>query len=45
MSSAPPRYKSDMTELEIRQLEEQEFQTGPMSMLTLAVKSNQQVRC
>lgn len=34
------RYRSDMQEGELRQLEEQDFQTGPLSMLTDAVKNH-----
>ena len=35
--------KSEMTEDEIRKIEEEEFQTGPLSLLTLAVKNHSQV--
>lgn len=36
--------KSDLTEEEMRKKEEEEFQTGPLSVLTQAVKHNTQVR-
>lgn len=35
--------KSEMTEAEVLALEEAEFQTGPLSLLTTAVKSNSQI--
>lgn len=35
--------KSEMTEAEILALEEAEFQSGPLSLLTTAVKSNSQI--
>jgi small nuclear ribonucleoprotein D2 len=38
-----PQYKLDMTEAEIRKLEEEEFQSGPLSLLTLAVKEHHPV--
>jgi small nuclear ribonucleoprotein D2 len=36
--------KADMTQEELREAEEKEFQTGPLSVLTQAVKGNSQVR-
>ncbi|KAI9209851.1 uncharacterized protein BJ171DRAFT_485234 [Polychytrium aggregatum] len=35
--------KSQMTDEELRQQEEHEFNTGPLSVLTLSVKNNTQV--
>ena len=35
--------KSEMSEEEMRKKEEEEFQTGPLSVLTQAVKHNTQV--
>jgi small nuclear ribonucleoprotein D2 len=35
--------KSEMTETEVLALEEAEFQSGPLSLLTTAVKSNSQI--
>ncbi|KAJ3189552.1 Small nuclear ribonucleoprotein Sm D2 [Irineochytrium annulatum] len=35
--------RSEMTEEEIRALEEQEFSTGPLSVLTQSVKNNTQI--
>ena len=35
--------KSEMSEAEILALEEAEFHTGPLSLLTTAVKSNAQI--
>jgi len=35
--------KAEMTEEELRKLEEEEFNTGPLSILTHAVKNNSQV--
>lgn len=37
------RYRSEMNEGELRKIEEEEFQTGPLSLLTLAVREHQQV--
>jgi small nuclear ribonucleoprotein (snRNP)-like protein len=39
--SAKP--KSELTEEELKKLEEEEFTTGPLSVLTLSVKNNTQV--
>ncbi|CAO3688583.1 unnamed protein product [Umbelopsis vinacea] len=41
MSSAKP--KAEMSEAELREIEEQEFNTGPLSVLQQAVKNNSQV--
>ncbi|KAJ3035760.1 Small nuclear ribonucleoprotein Sm D2 [Rhizophlyctis rosea] len=41
MSSSKP--KNEMTEEELRQLEDAEFQTGPLSVLTQSVKNNTQI--
>ncbi|KAI8580009.1 hypothetical protein K450DRAFT_238898 [Umbelopsis ramanniana AG] len=41
MSAAKP--KSEMSEAELREIEEQEFNTGPLSVLQQAVKNNSQV--
>jgi len=41
MSSAKP--KSELSESELREIEEQEFNTGPLSVLQQAVKNNSQV--
>ncbi|KAG0292516.1 mRNA splicing protein [Linnemannia gamsii] len=41
MSSAKP--KSEMNEDELRQLEEEEFNTGPLSVLQLSVKNHTQI--
>lgn len=41
MSALKP--KSEMTEEELLALEEAEFQTGPLSLLTQAVKSHVQI--
>jgi small nuclear ribonucleoprotein D2 len=38
-----PRYKTDMTDEELRQLEKEELEKGPLSLLTLAVRHNTQV--
>lgn len=38
-----PKYKNEMSETEIRALEEEEMSTGPLSLLTLAVKNHTQV--
>ena len=35
--------KSDLTEEEMKKKEDEEFQTGPLSVLTQAVKHNTQV--
>jgi small nuclear ribonucleoprotein D2 len=35
--------KSELTEAEIRKIEEEEFSTGPLSLLTMAVKSGNQI--
>lgn len=35
--------KSDMSEEELRKIEEEEFNTGPLSLLTQSVKNNTQV--
>ncbi|KAJ3057365.1 Small nuclear ribonucleoprotein Sm D2 [Rhizophlyctis rosea] len=35
--------KNEMTEQELSQLEEAEFQTGPLSVLTQSVKNNTQI--
>ncbi|KAI9023315.1 Sm-like ribonucleoprotein [Hyaloraphidium curvatum] len=35
--------KSELTEAEIKKLEEEEFNTGPLSMLTMAVKNGNQI--
>lgn len=40
--NAPP--KNDLTEQELYELEKQEFETGPLSVLTNAVKNNTQVK-
>ncbi|KXS22282.1 Sm-like ribonucleo protein [Gonapodya prolifera JEL478] len=40
MSNKP---KSEMTEEELRKIEDEEFQTGPLSLLTNAVRANAQV--
>ncbi|KAG2181843.1 hypothetical protein INT44_008659, partial [Umbelopsis vinacea] len=40
-SAAKP--KSEMSEAELREIEEQEFNTGPLSVLQQAVKNNSQV--
>lgn len=37
--------KSELTEEEMRKKEEEEFQTGPLSVLTQSVKHNTQVTC
>ncbi|EPZ32415.1 hypothetical protein ROZALSC1DRAFT_29421 [Rozella allomycis CSF55] len=39
----PPKYKSEMTPEELKALEEEEFQTGPLAALTHAVKTHNQV--
>jgi hypothetical protein len=36
--------KAELTAEELAKLEEQEFQTGPFSILTSAVKTNSQVK-
>ncbi|KAF9151923.1 mRNA splicing protein [Linnemannia schmuckeri] len=41
MSNAKP--KSEMNEDELRQLEEEEFNTGPLSVLQLSVKNHTQI--
>ncbi|KAL3317804.1 Small nuclear ribonucleoprotein Sm D2 [Cichlidogyrus casuarinus] len=43
--AAPPTAKSrqEMTEAELYEMEKEEFKTGPMSLLTEAVKTNCQV--
>lgn len=41
-SSAKPR--TNLTEEELYEIEKQEFETGPLSVLTNAVKNNTQVR-
>lgn len=35
--------KSELTEDDMRQIEEEQFQTGPLSVLTQSVKQNNQV--
>ncbi|PVU89553.1 hypothetical protein BB559_003330 [Furculomyces boomerangus] len=39
----PTKEKSEMTEEELRLLEEEEFTTGPLSLLHFAVKNNSQI--
>ena len=41
---AAPRPKSEMTPEELGRLEEEEFNTGPLSILTESVRNNTQVR-
>jgi small nuclear ribonucleoprotein D2 len=41
--SATTKPKSEMNEQELLALEEAEFQTGPLSLLTTAVKNNSQI--
>merc|ERR1711955_37259 len=43
MSSLAGRPKSELTFEELEQLEKEEFQTGPLSVLTDSVKNNTQV--
>ena len=43
MSSATVKPKSDMTPEELAKREEEEFNTGPLSVLTQSVKNNTQV--
>jgi len=43
MSSLQGRPKSELTYEELEQLEKEEFQTGPLSVLTDSVKNNTQV--
>jgi small nuclear ribonucleoprotein D2 len=40
---ATSQSKADLTELELQALEEAEFQTGPLSLLTQSVKNHTQV--
>ena len=37
------KYRTDMTEQELRNQEEEEFQSGPLALLTDAVKNHQQI--
>lgn len=41
--AATTKPKSDMTQEELAKLEEEEFNTGPLSVLTQSVKNNTQV--
>ncbi|KAG4095366.1 small nuclear ribonucleoprotein Sm D2 [Neocallimastix lanati (nom. inval.)] len=41
--SAPEKPKSEMTEEELRKIEEEEFNTGPLSVLSQSVKNNTQI--
>ncbi|KAI9348426.1 hypothetical protein DFJ73DRAFT_790012 [Zopfochytrium polystomum] len=43
MSAVAQKPRSEMTEEELRLLEEQEFQNGPLSVLTQSVKNNTQI--
>ena len=43
MSTKEMKPKSEMTEAEIMAMEEAEFQTGPLSLLTTSVKSGTQI--
>jgi len=43
MTSLQARPKSELTFEELEQLEKEEFQTGPLSVLTESVKNNTQV--
>ncbi|KAJ3305270.1 mRNA splicing protein [Kappamyces sp. JEL0829] len=43
MSTTQVKPKSEMTDEELRALEEAEFQTGPLSLLTQSVKNHNQV--
>ncbi|KAJ3125094.1 Small nuclear ribonucleoprotein Sm D2 [Nowakowskiella sp. JEL0407] len=43
MSALSSKPKSEMTEEELKALEEQEFATGPLSVLSLSVKNNTQI--
>ncbi|GES81887.1 small nuclear ribonucleoprotein Sm D2 [Rhizophagus clarus] len=43
MSTTAGKSKADMTEEELRQLEEHEFNTGPLSVLQQSVKNNTQI--
>jgi small nuclear ribonucleoprotein D2 len=40
MSSLQGKPKAELTEEELKRLEEEEFTTGPLSVLTLAVKNH-----
>eukprot|EP00158_Paraphelidium_tribonemae_P005063 Partr_v1_DN27138_c0_g1_i5_m15706 putative small nuclear ribonucleoprotein len=42
-SAAIPKQRDEMTEQELRIVESDEMETGPLSLLTLAVKSHSQV--
>jgi len=41
--SAVDKPKSEMTEEELRKIEEEEFNTGPLSVLSQSVKNNTQI--
>lgn len=41
--AAPQKPKSEMSQEELQKLEEEEFNTGPLSVLTQSVKNNTQV--
>ncbi|KAL5039900.1 mRNA splicing protein, variant 2 [Batrachochytrium dendrobatidis] len=43
MATTTQKSKSEMSEIELQALEEAEFQTGPLSILTQAVKNSSQV--
>ncbi|KAI8923295.1 hypothetical protein BC831DRAFT_471936 [Entophlyctis helioformis] len=43
MATTQQKSKADMSEIELKALEEAEFQTGPLSVLTQAVKNGSQI--
>ena len=45
MSALMNKPKSELTEEELSKREEEEFNTGPLSVLTQSVKNNTQVFC